>query len=276
MIERSFTTIDLGQVHLRSAGAHHGGRPIILLHASPASSKSFTPLLEQLGQTRHVIAPDTLGNGESPPPGIADPDIGYYADAMQQAMRGLGHDRVDVYGTHTGAHIGIEWAIRHPDMVQSLTLEGLAHFSATQRQEFLDHYAPPKSPDATGSQFHWAWQFIRDQMIFFPYYRRDAEHLRTGGSFDADVLHQLVMDVLNCLETYHLPYQAVFQHDLANRLPLVPVSTLCLVSNDGHMDDGIRLAMTAINTIAKKSVTDTPARAAAISAFTDQISGVSS
>ena len=267
MIIRDFVAINEGQVHLRAAGVGNTDVPLVLLHASPSSSKSLEVLIRSLGQTHHVVAPDTLGNGESPAPARTDPDVAYYADAMDRMADALSIDKINLYGTHTGAHIAVEWAIQNPTRVNKLILEGLAYFPSDLRQEFLELYAPPKLPDELGSQFHWAWQFIRDQMIFFPYYRKDADHLRSGGTFDPNTLHELVMDVLNSLDTYHLPYQAVFSHDLATRLPLVTAHTLCLVSEEMHLDAGMALALESLKNADQISINGGLSRSEAIAKF---------
>lgn len=267
MIERGFVSIAEGQVHYRTAGKRVDDSALVLLHASPSSSQSLEPLITELAKTHFVIAPDTLGNGDSPAPNVDAPDVAYYADAMDRVSQALGLSSVNVYGTHTGAHIAIEWAIRNPKRVEKLIIEGLAHFTDELRQEFLEHYAPPQSPDESGAQFHWAWQFIRDQMIFFPYYKKDAEHLRTGGTFNAAVLHGLVLDVLNSLETYHLPYQAVFQHDLNARLPLVKVPALCLGNEQTHLDAGMLLALDTITNVTKMTTSEQLSQSDAIAMF---------
>jgi pimeloyl-ACP methyl ester carboxylesterase len=267
LIERAFVTIAEGQVHYRTAGRRDGRPAVFLLHASPSSSQSLEPLIAALGDRFFVVAPDTLGNGQSPAPAVAAPDVPYYADALDRVAEALGVQSLSVYGTHTGAHIAIEWAIRNPGRVQRLILEGLAHFDDALRREFQARYAPPRSPDASGSQFPWAWQFIRDQMIFFPYYKQDAAHLRTGGTFDPVVLHNLVMDVLNSLETYHLAYQAVFQHDLESRLPLIAVLTLCLGNPDEHLDEGMSLALEKIPEVRRRDVGPDATRSQEIGTF---------
>ena len=220
-VDRGFTRIADGQVHYMMAGTRTSRPPLICLHASPASSKSLLPLIREFSRSHFVIAPDTLGNGQSDAPESIQPDLAYYAGAMDRFCEALGLETIDVYGQHTGAHIAAEWAILNPTRVRRVALDQLAVLSETEQADFLQHYAPVKMPDETGSQFHWAWNFIRDQMIFFPYYKKDAEHLRAGGTFNPETLHELTLDVLNSLKTYHMAYGAVFRHQLADRLPLL-------------------------------------------------------
>ncbi|MEY3465401.1 MAG: hypothetical protein RL603_999, partial [Pseudomonadota bacterium] len=79
---RAFVRIAEGSMHYRHAGdATSGRRPVWMMHASPASSRSVEPLalaVAALGG-RRVLAPDTPGNGDSAPLRLADPELGDYA-----------------------------------------------------------------------------------------------------------------------------------------------------------------------------------------------------
>lgn len=237
-INRSFTRLSHGLVHMRTAG-DPSLPPLLMMHASPASSKSMEGLMLALSGTYYCIAPDTFGNGQSDPLAQPNPLMADYAAGMDALCAALGYDTIDVYGTHTGAHIGIEWAMTHPGRIKRLILDGVALLDADMRQEFLEQYAPPQTPQPDGAQFHWAWHFMRDQMIFFPHYKKDLDHLRPGGTFDAKVLHTLTMDILGSLETYHLAYEAVFQQDVLAQAAKVAHDTLVLTSDDGPIESGM-------------------------------------
>jgi len=233
LIERAFARTSLGLIHHRIAGTQkEQQKPILMLHASPASSRSLEPLMRSLAKHRLVIAPDTPGCGDSQAHAVAEPEMEDYAHAMFDFLDELSVDEVDIYGTHTGSHIAIEMAIARPERVKSIVLDGVAILSEEQQREYLQQYAPPQKIDQTGSQFHWAWSYMRDQMLFAPHFKKDADHLRLGGDLSAPVLHYLTLELLKNIETYHLTYNAVFKQDVCNRLPLV--ETPCLVLTDGN------------------------------------------
>ena len=254
-IERGFVTIREGQVHYRrtaaaavaaTASQQEAPPPVWMVHASPASSISLVGLMSALGATRDIIAPDTLGNGDSAPADIDEPDISYYADSSWRVMDALGLEYVDLYGTHTGAHIVAEMAIAQPGRVRRMVLDGVAMFEPAQKSEYLAHYAPAMAPDPTGSQFHWALQFVRDQGWFFPYFRRDAAHNRGLAAPSADALHRTTVEVLKALRTYHLAYRAAFSHDAHARLPLLAVPTLAMADASDPLSVGVPLAAALI------------------------------
>jgi len=222
--DRAFVRLREGLLHYRHAGAAlHAGttRPLWMMHASPASSRSLEPLALQLAAAHglRVFAPDTPGNGDSAPLSLAEPGLEHYADAFLRALDALGLERADLYGFHTGAHIAIEMALARPDRIDRVVLDGLLWLEDAERDAYLEHYAPPLRADAHGTQVFTALQFIRDQAWFFPHFRRDAAHNLGGGAMPPALLHGLTVDLLKAADTYHLAYRAVFRHRLAERLP---------------------------------------------------------
>jgi pimeloyl-ACP methyl ester carboxylesterase len=228
-IDRNFVRITEGQVHFRSNGDLGGEeRPLVLIHASPASALTLVPLIKELAGSRPLMAPDTLGNGDSCKPQMAVPDIAYYADAVGRTLDVLGIGPIDIYGSHTGGSIATELSIRQPERVRHLIIDGIGLYSKELQRDMLENYTPEITPDAFGAQFHWAWHFVRDQALFFPWYKRDTEHQRTGGLPLPGQLHAMVMEVLKSIDTYHMGYRASFRYPKRDRLALVGVPTMMI------------------------------------------------
>ena len=250
--DRDFVRLDEGLMHYRHTAGHSetsaGTResaaaaqdtrvlaePVWMMHASPASSRSVEPLacrIATLADCR-VIAPDTPGNGDSAPLQLPQPELADYADAFVRMLDALQIDKVNLYGFHTGAHIAIEMALRHPARIRRLALDGLLWLEEHEREEFLAHYAPPLIADALGTQVFQALQFIRDQAWFFPHFKRDPAHNLGGGAMPAELLHTLTVDLLKAAPSYHLAYRAVFRHRLEERLPQLRHPTM-LMADEG-------------------------------------------
>lgn len=247
-IERGFVRIAEGQVHYRAVGdVRSGKRPLVMLHASPASAYNLQPLMRALAGLRDqpLYAPDTLGNGDSCPAQMDVPDIAYYADAVGRELDALGIGEVDVYGTHTGGSIGMELAIQQPRRVRRVVTDGVGLYSEEDKADMLANYTPEITPDYEGSQFNWAWHFVRDQNFFFPWYKRDAAHQRKKGIGNPDVLHDVVVEVLKSITTYHHAYRAAFHHPKRERLPLVtqPLLMICETTDPlyRYKDEALRL-----------------------------------
>jgi pimeloyl-ACP methyl ester carboxylesterase len=265
-VDREFVRLAEGLMHYRVVGE---GPPLVMLHASPSSSAT----LEALGVAvaaaagRRVFMPDTPGNGLSVPLLQDAPELADYAEMMARFCAALGLGVVDVYGTHTGAHIGIEWALMAGGAVRQLVLDGVAVMDAAARADYLAHYAPPRAPDAHGTQFPWAFNMIRDQMIFWPHYRQDAAHLRAGGQFDPALLHGLTMDLLMALPSYHHAYRAVFGHDVLARLGMVAQPLLFLRHAEAPLEAGAEAALAQLPAARVAQTDDLAARVAAIANF---------
>ena len=231
-IDRAFVRIEEGLVHYRHAGIRDDAKalPIYVAHAGPGSSAGYMTLIEGLAEARFVVAPDTLGNGDSAAPAPDVPDLMYYADSVCRVLDALNIDQVDYFGSHTGAHIGCELAIARPDRLRRIIFDGIGFFDEALRQDMLANYAPEIVPDEFGTQLPWAWHFLRDQMLHFPYFMRDPEHRILTEMPSPKVLHSMVTDVLKALTTYHHGYHAVFRHEVDKRLPLVKVPSLFLAA----------------------------------------------
>jgi pimeloyl-ACP methyl ester carboxylesterase len=142
------------------------------------------------------------------------------------ALDGLGIERFDLYGSHTGANIACEIAIAHPQRVRRLILDGVSIYSAEERADMLANYAPAVPIDHMGSQLYRIWHFVRDVYLFWPWYKPDAAHARKVGLPPAGELHDKVVEVLKATRTYHLSYRAAIAYEKEARLPLVKVPTL--------------------------------------------------
>jgi pimeloyl-ACP methyl ester carboxylesterase len=203
-----------------------------MIHASPGSSKGLEPLLWAMAADRWVIAPDTLGNGDSAGDIPDGADISFFAGTTLEALTRLGLERFDVYGSHTGGSIAAEIAIAAPDRVGRIILDGIGLYSPELQRELLERYAPEVKPDHQGMYLAWTWHFVRDTYLFWPWYRLDPEHRRPLGLPPARTLHEKVVEVLKAIETYHHSYRAAFRYDKRGRLPLLRVPTLAACSRD--------------------------------------------
>jgi pimeloyl-ACP methyl ester carboxylesterase len=238
-IDRAFVRLSTGLVHYRSAGvATTDGLPLYMAHSGPGSSLGLSAMIGHLGRTRRVIAPDLPGNGDSDPPAIAAPDLRYYVDGVVRLLDALGIDRVDFYGQHGGAHIGCELAVVHPDRVGRIILDGFALFDAPLKALLVERYAPRVVPDEHGGHLAWAWMFVQDLTLHFPYFLRDPAHRLHSTAVPTAARRQaLAVDLIKALPTYHLAYQAVFAHPAAERLPLIGQPTLVMGANGDPLAD---------------------------------------
>lgn len=216
-VDRAFVRIREGEVHYRRIGKIEGKRagteplPLYMVHASPGSSSYYPEMLRRLGAQRACLAPDTLGAGDSPPPAVAAPDIAYYADSVIRILDALQIERADFCGAHTGAHIVTEVAIRAPDRVRRVIMDGFDLFSENEKKKYLANL-PSQAPQDDGSHMMWVWKYMH----------------RPGRTPDESVPR--AVEILRNIRTYNLGYRAAFAHDGRERLPLVKVPIMFMAS----------------------------------------------
>lgn len=223
-IRRGFVDLAHGQMHYRHAGEQ--GEALLLLHASPGSSRQLVRMFEDFAPDYRVVAPDTPGNGDSEPLPLTEPTVADLARAVLQFIDAMGLATVRVYGSHTGAAIAAELAILAPHRVSALVLDGVSLFEGDELKDVLAYYARPFEPDLDGAYLIRLFQFCRDQYLFFPWYRRTRDCRRDSGIGSADDLHAWVVEVMKANTSYHRNYLAAFRWNAVERLPLIACPTL--------------------------------------------------
>lgn len=104
------------------AGADSGGPTIVLLHGLASGSRTWEPVLPQLGRHTHVIAPDLLGHGASAKPVSGDYSLGAYAAEVRDLLLVLSLDRATVVGHSFGGGVAMQFAYQFPELVERVVL----------------------------------------------------------------------------------------------------------------------------------------------------------
>jgi pimeloyl-ACP methyl ester carboxylesterase len=229
-MRRHFVRVGDREVHYRRAG---NGPPFVLFHSSPQSAGFVMPGLMPLAGDWTLIGLDTPGYGGSDPLPMAAPTAVDYADAAAEAMTALGIACAPVYGTHTGAHIAMELAVRHPDRVAGLVLDGVSFNTPEEAQERLDKYAPEFTPTTDGAHLAWAWQHTRDQIVYYPWFRAEKARRLNAAMAPPAYIHDIVLAKMDAAD-YWLGYRAAFSHDSRAVMYDLNVKTT-VVARDGDV-----------------------------------------
>jgi pimeloyl-ACP methyl ester carboxylesterase len=100
---------------------HGRGEPLILLPGGFETVEAMGEIVPQLAATRRVIGVELQGHGHT-----ADIErplrFELMADDIAVLIRYLGLERVDIFGFSLGGGVGLQTAIRHPDVVRKLAL----------------------------------------------------------------------------------------------------------------------------------------------------------
>lgn len=99
------------------------GEPLFLLHGNGEDSMYFRQQIGALAGRYRVIAVDTRGHGHSPR-GTAPFTLSQFADDLAELMDQLGICRAHLLGYSDGGNIAILFALRYPERVGRLILNG--------------------------------------------------------------------------------------------------------------------------------------------------------
>lgn len=99
------------------------GFPLILLHGNGEDHRYFKNQIAPLSSIRRVISFDTRGHGKSPR-GVAEFSLDTFADDLKDELDRMEIKQCDILGFSDGGNIALLFALKHPDMVRRLILNG--------------------------------------------------------------------------------------------------------------------------------------------------------
>jgi len=130
-MQRGYADTPEGQIHYY---LHGRGEPLLLLHETPRSARSFAPIMRLLGGKFRCFAADTLGFGGSDPlPAKARMED--LARNMIHFLDARGIGRAHVLGFHTGNKIAAAMAAGYPDRIGKAVLVGMTHSLVVSRKD---------------------------------------------------------------------------------------------------------------------------------------------
>lgn len=112
-------TMDI-QLHYTEQGT---GLPLILLHGNGEDSSYFVHQIDHFSKRYRVIALDTRGHGQSPR-GVKPFSIKQFAEDLHDFMNEKGIEKASLLGFSDGGNIALTFALKHPERVERLILNG--------------------------------------------------------------------------------------------------------------------------------------------------------
>ena len=225
-----------GRFHLRCAG--EDGTPLLVIPTGGGSSAQFAPVIAGLAQGRKVFAIDYPGNGLSFKPAWPVTIESLAADVLC-LLDTMELERVDVWGSHTGALVALELAVTAPERVGRMVMEGPVFISPDFQADLLANYFPPIRPDRWGLHIPQIWNWRRDLFMYWPWYRVDRAATRQLGVPDAWELHKYAIGILESGETYDGAYRSAFAYNTRARMPILDRPTLVCAGPNDMLKDGL-------------------------------------
>ena len=99
------------------------GAPLILLHGNGESSGYFVNQIDRFANEYRVIAVDTRGHGASPR-GNKPFTLETFADDLKNLLDSLNIEKANILGFSDGGNIAVIFALKYPERVASLVLNG--------------------------------------------------------------------------------------------------------------------------------------------------------
>ena len=141
-----FIEVPDGKVWYQSVGH---GEPLLLLHGGPGATSTYLEALMGLADEGYqVVRYDQLGSGQSDQPD--DPSlwtVDHFVRELEVVRAALGFERMHLLGQSWGSFLALEYALHHPERLQTVTLYSGA---ASTMQCFdgmnsLRHQLPPET-----------------------------------------------------------------------------------------------------------------------------------
>ena len=99
------------------------GQPLILLHGNGEDSKYFTHQISHFSKKYCILAIDTRGHGKSPR-GDKPFTIKQFAEDLNDFLNENGIAKAIILGFSDGGNIALEFAMKYPERVEKLLLNG--------------------------------------------------------------------------------------------------------------------------------------------------------
>jgi len=239
-MKRGYADTPEGQIHYYT---HGRGEPLLLLHETPRSARSFAPIMRLLGGRFRCFAVDTLGFGGSDPlPAKATMED--LARNMIHFLDGRKIKRAHVLGFHTGNKIAAAMAAGFADRVGKAVLVGMTHSLVISRKQrdaaILDIVrkymtAYRESPDGGHLVRAWAADYGSLAGIWWD------PAVMTGRRITDGALRRQesrMIEMIQCRRSIKQIYAMNFGFDLAATLRRIKVPTLvveCCVPEEAHL-----------------------------------------
>ena len=131
------------------------GSVVILIHGLGADSRHWAANIDALSQNFRVMALDQIGYGQSDKP-LMRYSVENFTDYLHGFLQALKIPKASLVGNSLGGWVALDFAIRHPQMVEKLVLVDAAGLRPTAALKWPEGGRKTLSPLNT----HWFFDFM--------------------------------------------------------------------------------------------------------------------
>ena len=197
------------------------GPEVLFIAGLSDPAESWQPQIDGLADRYSVIAFDNRGAGTSPLPAGGPLTTASMADDAAALLRHLGVERAHVAGFSGGGMVAQELALRHPELVRSLVLNGTyARFDELARRQLV--------------AWRWLAEHAPDERAFLEFFLTVVytNRFHESGAVDDIVAAMLADPNAQTVEAFQAQIDAFLGHDARDRLPTIGVPTLVLSGSE--------------------------------------------
>jgi hypothetical protein len=120
----------------------------------------------------------------------------------------------------------MDMALKRPRQVKRLILDGVTMYPPEKVAEILENYPIPMRVSSDGGHVLWAWNFLRDMQLWYPWYDKTPHGSRGAGVTSPEAIHATFREWIKGGTTYHLSYRAAFAYPTGEKLKLLDLPVL--------------------------------------------------
>ncbi len=191
---------------------HGSGSPLILLPGGFMTVEAMGEIVPKLAATRRVIGVELQGHGHT-----ADIErplrFELMANDIAALIRHLGLEKADIFGFSLGGGVGLQTAIRHPEMVGKLVLASTAFKRDGWYPEVLAGMASISVEGFAGTPLPEAYQKISPRPEAWPVFVAKVRHLLSeeyDWTASVAALNIPVMIMVGDADSIRLPHAVEF------------------------------------------------------------------
>jgi pimeloyl-ACP methyl ester carboxylesterase len=232
---RGYVDTARGQLHYRRQGE---GTPILMLQILPFSTAMFEPLMASLAASGcDCLALDLMGYGQSDKRSTPW-TVEEHAEALGDALSRLSFEPSCIVSGHFTAMVATEFALRHPDRLGCLVLDGVPLWPREAAAERLAKPPPLPVWSAGGDEIKALWSSAAGLMQKFD----------PGMVLDVRTTPLAAEAFFGFANTVLAPGSAtaIFRYDLGAKLPGLAARTLVIGSPTDSLRDRHEAAVALI------------------------------
>ncbi len=226
-LTHDYIDVDSGQLHFHR-NEDVDSMPTLVQHDAASAITTVQSITESLIGHKSIYSFDMPGSGDSdriiPEKNV---EVINYAAVLNDALKNIGINEIDFYGMWGGGFVGAELSLNTNTEVRRLALSNVFDHQGKELNEMIDNYTPDVSPLWHGGHLQQCWHQMRDQGIFYPWFKNIKENIIwREPHLETKMVHGRVCTLLKAGNMYATAYKSHFKYETLKKLSKITVPLL--------------------------------------------------